>query len=91
MKYQIRKVTENQGNIQVEVEYKESYGEIEEGDRFTHTLPANEDWLKKDSKTGNTRLYEQINQIVNEKVAKEKNKKQIKELQKFQNLQFSSN
>lgn len=90
MKYKIRKIIEEKEVIKVEVELQESNHIFDEGDRFIHALPKSTNWEEKDPRTGNTKLYEKIQQVVRNKVGTEQTRSNIENLKKWQNSQFDS-
>lgn len=85
----IRKITENHDQLLVEVELKESCERYDKGDRFTHALPKSFDWGAENPKTGNTYLYEKIQDIVRRKT-EQTTEANLANLKKWQNLQFDS-
>ena len=90
MKYHIRKVTEQHNQILVEVELDESCEKYDKGDRFAHALPNNFDWEQKNPKTGNTYLYEKMQEVVRRKTNQNPKKSNVENFKKWQNLQFDS-
>lgn len=88
MKYRIRKTWEEGDHLMVQVELQESCRQYDEGDRFVHALPLSINWEEEHPRTGNTRLYERMQQVVRQKTAEPEVK--THNIKKWQNLQFDS-